>query len=89
MIEQAVAEKAAIMTGIGLATAFGILVLLMVLIGLLSLATRRFLHVAEPGTESEPLDGDAEAKNKALAAVVAVAALLTRQRGRVGSRSGG
>ena len=71
----AIAEEAAILTGIGIVTAFGLLVILMLIILMVRMAVERILRVATPGVTAAPVGSDAEARNKALAAVIAVTAV--------------
>ena len=74
-ILQVCADDAAILTGIGIGTAFGLLVAMMVVILVIRLVVTR-LH---PGEAPGSFEGEAEAKEKALAAVVAVTTLLAEQ----------
>lgn len=74
-------ERAAILTGIGMGTAFSLLLLLMIVTALTGWGVRRFenrgLKVVAPPVPFV----DTGQREKALAAVVAVAALLSRKRG--------
>ena len=69
------ADDATILTGIGIGTAFGLLIAMMVVILAVRLITTRLLPAAAPGSS----EGDAETREKALAAVVAVTTLLADQ----------
>ena len=71
MIEQAIAEEAAILTGIGMGTAFALLILLMVVIVVVRHLSARILGRAA----AQAAATEAEARDKALAAVIGVAAL--------------
>lgn len=71
-IDLQIAEDAAILTGIGMGTAFGLLIGLMVVILLMrALSARIVAGIAERSAVES-----AEARDKALAGVVAVSALL-------------
>ena len=76
MIEQGIAEDAAILTAIGIATAFGLLVLLMVVIVLGRIFSARILAIEARRAAKRAAKTDAASRDKALAAVVAVSALL-------------
>ena len=65
------------LTGIGVGTAIGLLVLLVVVIGLTGRLGRRFLGWATAGTAVAEHD---DSRGKARAAVIAVTALQARQR---------
>lgn len=69
---QRCADDAGILTGIGIGTAFGLLVAMMVVI----LAIRFFVRRLNPGAAPDSSESDAETREKALAAVVAVTTLL-------------
>jgi Na+-transporting methylmalonyl-CoA/oxaloacetate decarboxylase gamma subunit len=78
-LEQAAAEDAAILTAIGIGTAFSVLLLLLVV----TLLIRRISDwlagpTIEPaeGAPGQPAQEDAQARNRALAAALAVTALL-------------
>ena len=79
-IDQQLFQDAAILTGIGMGTAFVLLVVLVVVIvsvGRVSAAWgRRFRNETEPGSAASS-DDEALARDKALAAVVAVTALTS------------
>ena len=71
-IDSQIAEEAAILTGIGMGTAFGLLIALMVVILLMrALSTRILARIAERAAMET-----ADARDRALAGVVAVSALL-------------
>ena len=74
-IDSAVAEEAAILTGIGIGTAFGLLILLMVAIVLVRLSSAGILGRIEIIAAARLREAEAESRDKALAAVVAVTAL--------------
>ena len=79
-IDQQLFQDAAILTGIGMGTAFVLLVVLVVVIVSLgrvsAVLERRFRNVNESGSPASSDDG-ALARDKALAAVVAVTALTS------------
>ena len=78
-LDQGVAEDAAILTAIGIGTAFAVLLVLLVMTLLI-----RWISVRMEGRTSEPTDDapaqpnqeDTQARNRALAAALAVTALL-------------
>ena len=72
---QKCADDAAILTGIGIGTAFGLLVAMIVVITVARLITTHFFPTAAPGSS----ESEAEARDKAVAAVVAVTTLLANQ----------
>ena len=76
-IEQKIVEEAAILTGIGVSTAIGLLVLLVVVISLTGRLGRRFLGWASIGASE--VEHNAY-RNKARAAVIAVTALQAERR---------
>ena len=76
-IDSELAEQAAILTGIGIGTAFGLLVLLIVAIYLIGLIFRRFPETSD-ATEDTLAAEDDQFRDKALAAAIAVAALLRK-----------
>lgn len=71
---QRCADDAGILTGIGIGTAFGLLVAMMVIIHAIRLIVRRLNPRAFDSSEGAP-----ETREKALAAVVAVTTLLADQ----------
>ena len=87
-LDQGIAEEAAILTAIGIGTAFAVLVVLLVMTVLI-----RWISVRIEGRTAEPTDDaparptreDAQARNRALAAALAVTALLAA-RGSSGER---
>ena len=87
-LDQGVAEKAAILTAIGIGTAFAVLVVLLVMTLLI-----RWISVKMDGRTAEPTDDapaqptqeDTQARDRALAAALAVTALLAA-RGSSGER---
>ena len=91
-LEPGVAEEAAILTAIGIGTAFAVLLVLLamtVLIRWISLrVAERTAEPTEDGPDQPPQE-DTEARNRALAAALAVTALLAArgssgERGRAG-----
>ena len=68
-------REALILTGIGIGTAFGLLVAMMVGILLVKLVATRFVKGAAEDAAGQP----AEARDRALAAVIAVSAVLGNQ----------
>ena len=68
-------EQAAILTGIGIGTAFGLLVLLIFTIYLIAFIFRRFPEATDT-TEDTLAAEDDQFRDKALAAAIAVSALL-------------
>ena len=91
-LDQAVAEDAAILTAIGIGTAFAVLLVLLIV----TVLTRWILvrvaeRTGEPAedTPGQPTQEDDEARNRALAAALAVTALLAarpRSAGSAGER---
>ena len=75
-IEQGLVDDAAILTAVGIATAFGMLVLMMVVIVLGRMVSTRILAGAARRAAKRAAASDAASRDKALAAVVAVSALL-------------
>jgi Na+-transporting methylmalonyl-CoA/oxaloacetate decarboxylase gamma subunit len=71
-IDQAIVEEAAILTGIGIGTAFGLLVMLMVVIFIVRLSSGYLLERAAMRAARE----EAESRNRAHAAVAAVTAIV-------------
>ena len=79
-VDPAIAKEAAILTVIGMGTAFVVLVLLLIVILLIG-AFNRYISddVTPPAvaeSESEPDEQDAEARDRELAAALAVTALI-------------
>lgn len=72
---QRCADDAGILTGIGIGTAFGLLVAMMIII----LAIRLIVRLLNLGAAPDSSEGDPETREKALAAVVAVTTLLADQ----------
>jgi len=73
-VDPAIAEEAMILTAIGMGTAFIVLVLLLVVVSLIGVFNR---YVSDDATDSDskPEEEDAEARDRALAAALAVTAL--------------
>ncbi|MDP6421328.1 MAG: OadG family transporter subunit [SAR202 cluster bacterium] len=80
LLAPAVAEEAWILTAIGIGTAFAVLLILLVIVAIVRLFTAKVAPrfgweaVAVPVAEAGP--SDAESRNRALAAALAVTALL-------------
>ena len=75
-IEQGIAEDAAILTAIGIATAFGLLVVLMVVIFVGRILTVRILAGEALRAARRAAESEATSRERALAAVIGVSALL-------------
>jgi Na+-transporting methylmalonyl-CoA/oxaloacetate decarboxylase gamma subunit len=79
-IDPAIAEEALILTAIGMGTAFVVLVLLLVVILLIGVINRYFNNDDDQSTtvDSDPHtdEEDVEARDRALAAALAVTALI-------------
>ena len=78
-LDQAVAEEAAILTAIGIGTAFAVLLVLLAMTVLIRwISVRVAERTAEPTEDGpvQPTQEDTEARNRALAAALAVTALL-------------
>lgn len=78
-IEQEIINEAAILTGFGIGTAFASLVLLMIAIPLIRLLSARLPNGTAGPVSIAPQDVDGVTRDKALAAVVAVTALLVNR----------
>ncbi len=76
------------LTGIGVGTAFGLLVLLTIIISLIGWLSTHYLDRAERVATERASKLEAEARDKALAAVVAVTALLPETGRAPGYRAG-
>ena len=74
-IDQELLQEAAILTGIGMGTAFLLLVALSLIVMIIGRLSVRF--VATAASQSTAGDEESAARDKALAAVVAVAALTS------------
>ena len=74
-IDQELLQDAAILTGIGMGTSFALLVALFLIVTVIGRLSVRFTAVAE--SRSATGDEDSVARDKALAAVVAVTALTS------------
>ena len=74
-IEREIVEEAAILTGIGVGTAIGLLLLLVIVIALIGWLGRRYLGWAAPAVAKEHVSS----VDKARAAVIAVTALRERR----------
>ena len=75
IVERVVAENAAILTGIGIGTAFALLLLLTVIVVLVRLLSLRIFGVPGEATAGQSISAEAQARDKALAAVISVVAL--------------
>ena len=78
-LDQAVAEEAAILTAIGIGTAFAVLLVLLAMTVLIRWISLRVAERTAEPTEDGPVQTtqeDTEARNRALAAALAVTALL-------------
>ena len=76
MIDQAIVEEAAILTGIGIGTAFGLLVMLMVVVFVVRLSSGYLLERASRRATIRTAHEEAEFRNRAHAAVAAVTAIV-------------
>jgi len=91
-LEPGVAEEAAILTAIGIGTAFAVLVVLLAMTLLIRwISVRVERRTAEPTDDApaQPTQEQSQARNRALAAALAVTALLAArgssgERGRAG-----
>ena len=79
MIDLETAKEAAILTGIGLVTAFGLLVFLMVTIVLVRQLFVQFFDRLVGDTAQSPATVGADSRDKALAAAIGVTAVLASQ----------
>ena len=79
-VDPTIAGEAATLTAIGMGTAFVVLVLLLIVISLIGVFNRRISDDAAPSavvkSGSQPTQEDVEARDRALAAVLAVTALM-------------
>ena len=78
-LDQQLIETAAILTGLGIGTAFGLLVVLMILILIVRQFSERVLDRSSAKAAAEIAASEQEAQNKARAAVAAVTALLSQR----------
>ena len=82
-VDPAIAKEAATLTAIGIGTAFVVLLLLLIVILLIGVFNRRISGevVPSPQLESDlqPDEDDADARDRALAAALAVTALRASQ----------
>lgn len=78
IVERVVAENAAVLTGIGIGTAFALLLLLTVIVVLVRLLSVRMLGAPGGTTAGRSISAEAQARDKALAAVISVVALRSR-----------
>ena len=82
-VEPAIAKEAAILTAIGIGTAFVVLLLLLIVILLIGVFNRRISGEVAPSPHLEsapqPYEDDADARDRALAAALAVPALRASQ----------
>ncbi len=82
-VDPAIAEEAAILTAIGIGTAFVVLLLLLIVILLIGVVNRRISGEVAPSphleSDPKPYEDDADARDRALAAALAVTALRASQ----------
>jgi len=82
-VDPAIAEEAAILTAIGIGTAFVVLLLLLIVILLIGVFNRRISGEVAPSphleSDPQPDEDDADARDRALAAALAVTALRASQ----------
>ena len=82
-VEPAIAKEAAILTAIGIGTAFVVLLLLLIVILLIGVFNRRISGEVAPSphleSDPQPYEDDADARDRALAAALAVTALRASQ----------
>ena len=78
-LDQDLIEKAAVLTGLGIGTAFGLLVVLMILVFMVRQVSERILDRGSAKRAAEIAASAQEARNKAQAAVAAVTALLSQR----------
>jgi len=78
-VDPAIAEEAAILTAIGIGTAFVVLLLLLIVILLIGVLNRRISGEVVPApqleSDSQPDEDHADVRDRALAAALAVTAL--------------
>ncbi len=78
-VDPAIVEEAAILTAIGIGTAFVVLLLLLIVILLIGVLNRRISGEVAPAPQlesgSQPDKDDADARDRALAGALAVTAL--------------
>ena len=74
-IDPELVEQAAILTGIGIGTAFGLLVFLIITIYIIAFIFRRFPEATDTTEDTLAVEDD-QFRDKALAAAIAVSALL-------------
>ena len=80
MIDPEIVEEAAILTGIGIGTAFGLLVLLMVVVAVVRLSSGYVLERASTRAAAKAVQEEAESRNRAQAAVGAVTAIMAARK---------
>ena len=78
-VDPAIAKEAAILTAIGIGTAFVVLLLLLIVILLIGVLNRRISREVAPApqleSDSQPDEDHADVRDRALAAALAVTAL--------------
>ena len=79
-IEQVIAERAAILTGIGMGTAFSLLIMLIVMITVVRGFSDRVLARSAERAAVRAAQVEVEVRERALAAAIAVTALLASPR---------
>ena len=78
-LDQQLIETAAMLTGLGIGTAFGLLVVLMILVFIVRQVSERVLDRSSARAAAETAASAQEAQNKAQAAVAAVTAILSQR----------
>ncbi len=78
-LDRQLIETAAMLTGLGIGTAFGLLVVLMILVLIVRQVSERVLDRSSAKAAAETAASAQEAQNKAQAAVAAVTALLSQR----------
>ncbi|MCH8205626.1 MAG: hypothetical protein IH956_01315 [Chloroflexi bacterium] len=86
-IDQAIVEEAAILTAIGIGTAFGLLVLLIVVVAVVRVSSEFVLERVSGRAAAKAVQEEAESRNRAHAAVAAVTAIMAA-RTRAGTAGG-
>ena len=81
MIDQAILEKAGTLTAIGIGTAFGLLLLLMVVVTVVRLFSNVILEGAARRARSKAARAEGESRDRARAAVAAVTAIMATRTG--------
>lgn len=79
-IDPDIVEEAAILTGIGIGTAFGLLLLLMVVVAVVKVSSEFLLEQGSRRTATRAVRDEVESRNWAHAAVAAVTAVMATQK---------